>query len=54
LDLTLFGQFDRGFDPIAGIAGAGAYSDRFHILLLGCGKRIVRFAAAHTAMAPVT
>ena len=30
LNVALLGQFDRGLDPIAGIAGAGADPDRLH------------------------
>ena len=32
LDVALFGEFDRGLDAIARIAGTGSYSNRSHIV----------------------
>ncbi len=36
LDVALFGEFDRGLDAIAGIAGAGSYSNGPQTVFLQC------------------
>src|SRR6478609_5166831 len=40
LDVALFGEFDRGLDAIARIAGTGSYSNGSHIVSRGIASRI--------------
>ena len=35
LDIAFFGEFDRGLDAIARIAGAGSYSNGSHVVSIG-------------------
>src|SRR3954469_15153960 len=56
IDAALFGEFDRGLDAVAGIAGAGSYSDAAHHVLRHCaigrvGKGASSRRAHHQACA---